>query len=66
MSVLSVFMYVCVWVAVPADEPCGVIAEPHGGHAQPRRVGHEGQTVPHWGGDQDVGHRLLCHTEAVS
>lgn len=45
---------------------CNVVSEPHCSHAQPRGVGHEGEAVPHRGGDQDVGHRLLCHTEAVS
>lgn len=28
-------------------------------------MGHEGETVSHRSGDQDVGHRLLRHTEAV-
>lgn len=45
---------------------CHVFPEPHCGNAQPRRVGYEGEAVPHGGGDQDVGHRLLRHTEAVS
>lgn len=48
-----------------ADQPCTVFPEPHGGHAQPRRLGHEGEAVSHRSGDQDVGHRLLRHPEAV-
>lgn len=55
----------CVRLPAPADQPCTVVAEPHGGHAQSRRVGHEGEAVPHRSGDQDVGHRLLRHPEAV-
>lgn len=54
-----------VQLSAPADQPCTVIAEPHGGHTQPRGVGHEGEAVSHRGGDQNVGHRLFCHTEAV-
>lgn len=45
---------------------CSVVSEPHCSHAQPWRVGHEGKAVPHRGRDQDVGHCLLRHTEAVS
>lgn len=52
-------------LSTPADQPCTVIAEPHGGHTQSWGVGHEGETVSHRSGDQDVGHRLLRHTEAV-
>lgn len=56
-----------VFVSLPAaaDQPYTVVAEPHGGHAQPRGLGHEGETVSHRSGDQDVGHRLLRHPEAV-
>lgn len=28
-------------------------------------MGHAREAVPHWGGDQDVGHCLLCNTETV-
>lgn len=45
---------------------CNVVSEPHGSHAQPRGVGHEGEAVSHRSWDQDVGHRLLRHSEAVS
>lgn len=58
-------LYVSVRLPAPADQPCTVVAEPHGGHTQPWGVGHEGEAVSHRSGDQDVGHRLLCHTEAV-
>lgn len=62
--------YINVWTFWHNEErswcDCNVVLEPHCGHAQPWGVGHEGETVPHWGGDQDVGHCLLCHTETVS
>lgn len=62
--------YINVWMCCHNEEglwfDCHLVLEPHCGHAQPWGVGHEGETVPHWGWDQDVGHCLLCHTEAVS
>lgn len=58
-------LHVCERLSAPTDRLSAVSAEPHGGHAQPRRVGHEGEAVSHRSGDQDVGHRLLRHPEAV-
>lgn len=42
-----------------------VSPESNRGNTKPWRVGHARETVPHWGGDQDVGHSLLCNTETV-
>lgn len=58
-------LYLFVRLPAPADQPYAVVAEPHGGHTQSRGLGHEREAVSHWSGDQDVGHRLLCHPEAV-
>lgn len=48
------------WVSVAFVSP-----ESNRGNTKPRRVGHAREAVPHWGGDQDVGHSLLCNTETV-
>ena len=62
---VCVCVHVCVHTPSAADNRCVVVAEPYSGHPQPRSVGHEGEAVPHWSGDQDVGHRLLRHPETV-
>lgn len=52
-------------MSAAAYQPSAVVLEPHGGHTQPWGVGHEGEAVSHRSGNQDVGHRLLRHPEAV-
>lgn len=46
---------------------CRVICltEPDSGNTEPRRVGHARKTVPYRSWNQNVGHSLFCHTEAV-
>ena len=56
----QVLLCVCDMPAV------SVVSEPYSGDPQPGCVGHAGETVPHWGGGQDVGHRLFRHAETVS
>lgn len=41
------------------------LTEPDSGNTKPRRVGHARKTIPHGSWNQNVGHSLLCHTEAV-
>lgn len=40
--------------------------EQNSGHAQPGRVGHEGEAVLRWHRDQGLGGGLLCAAETVS
>ena len=55
----------CVHAGGLKQVTCPVCVESYGGDTEPWCVGHEREAVPHWSGDQDVGHRLLRHPETV-
>ncbi len=65
VSFRCMLLCLCSHTSCAADQPWAVVTEPHCSHTQPWSLGHEREAVPHRRGDQDVGHRLLRHTETV-